>query len=122
MTNEYKFIPKTYSDGYHVVVYPDIWPHRTDHVLNAKDAREKCQTIMEEIKRHVNSVESMSIETENSGLCVYCSGKYEVVTCKDEDGEYYDGCCARAIADREAYDKSVSDNAQEAGKAREEKV
>lgn len=80
--------------GVFVRVDPGLWSQlgsgKNDEI-NArfeKRAQSQCQDIMDEIRRHVDNVESVHMEWETEDVCSHC-GDYWL----EKSDQYNGGCC-----------------------------
>lgn len=102
---------KTNEIGYRVIVEPHtlepfwyrgIMGHDAGMAQRLKDQKANAQTIAEQIKRHVDNVGSVEVETETQEVCSHCGSAWT------EDGsDYNGGCCA----EDEAHNHELAHNA-----------
>lgn len=65
----------------------------------AKDYQERCEQIIDEIKRHVDNVGWTGVEFDSEEICSHCRHSWDVSD-DDSDPEYPKGtplCCEKAI-------------------------
>ncbi|TBW96706.1 hypothetical protein TP46_12350 [Xanthomonas citri pv. aurantifolii] len=56
----------------------------------AKQYEERCREIVDQIKRHVDDVRSVEIESDHEAICSHCGSEWS-----EEDDAYNGGCCER---------------------------
>ncbi len=66
-----------------------------DPVRRAKLYHERCESMIEQIKRHIDDVGSVYIEHETECSCPYCGNSWT----PDEKG--YNGCCDEQELERD---------------------
>lgn len=57
----------------------------------AKDYRERCEGIADDVKRHVDNVAYVGVESDTESLCPYCRGAWM----PEEHG--FNGCCDEEV-------------------------
>lgn len=65
----------------------------------AKDYEERCEEIIDQVKRHVDNVGWIGIECDSKEVCSHCGCNWDVLD-NDSDPEYPKGtplCCNRAV-------------------------
>ena len=65
----------------------------------AKDYEQRCEEIIDQVKRHVDNVGWIGIECDSKEVCSHCGCNWDVSD-DDSDPEYPKGtplCCERAI-------------------------
>ena len=70
----------------------------------SKDYEERCEEIVEQVKRHVNNVGWIGIESDTEEVCSHCGNTWDVSP-DDSDPNYPKGtplCCNRAIEEFKA--------------------
>jgi len=98
---------KTIRENFRIIVEPrslgDYGYVRTsdrlfypDEEKRAKEYRNRCEDIEEQIKRHVDNVEYVRIECDEKVVCTYCGWGWEIDL---ETGQ--PSCCEEAIAEFE---------------------
>lgn len=68
-----------------------------DEQRRLKKYRERCEEIVEQIRRHVDNVGGVYVETEKEAVCEYCGSTWT----EGEESPHNGGCC---IKDIEVYD------------------
>ena len=58
---------------------------------HSKELQRDCETIVKEIKRHIDNIQSVTVEYDTEELCSFCNERWEI----DEDG--CPTCCNAAI-------------------------
>lgn len=52
--------------------------------------KQRCQEIVEEVRRHVDNIGHVSIESDQSDVCEHCGSAWT-----EESNEYNGGCCEK---------------------------
>lgn len=95
------------NENYRVVIEPrglgdfgfvrtGDWIVSNDKAVIAEMYRERCEEILADVKRHVDSVGSASVECDAVGYCSHCGWQWT-----EDSADYNGGCCAK---DQEAED------------------
>ena len=95
---------RTVLGNFRVVVEPTVsWYTRrtmsSDPEGYAKTVRRDCETIVDQIKRHVDDFESVIVDFDKVDLCEHCGYLWT------EDNPHYNGGCCQA--DQDAYEQSL---------------
>ena len=91
----------TLKENYRVVVEPNrsYWT-RGDLKELEEEKRNTCESIVDDIKRHVDDVNSVEVIFDESEICEFCQTEWEVWEEEEfEDGGYIKGepvCCNKA--------------------------
>ncbi len=75
---------QTSVTGHYVHVDPDNWMYPDD----MDKERGCCESIASEIKRHVDGIGPVTIETETAAVCEFCGNPWT-----EDDSEFNGGCC-----------------------------
>ena len=91
----------TLKENYRVVVEPNrsYW-NRGDLKELEEDKRNTCESIVDDIKRHVDDIQSVDVEFDESEICEFCQRVWEIWEEESEDGGYIKGepvCCNKAM-------------------------
>ena len=70
-------------DNYRVIV----WPRTHTYGIPHGDPAETCKDILNQIKRHIDEVETVEITSDKADSCSHCGA------CWTEDGDDYNGGC-----------------------------
>ena len=86
---------KTRLENFRVVVEPKVCFYTRQALLRDPEEYEKtlrrdCETIMEQIKRHVDDVHSVWVESDEVSHCEHCGYSWT------EDNPHYNGGCCQA--------------------------
>lgn len=68
----------------------------------AKAYEERCQDIAEQIKRHVDEVGYITIESDREAVCEHCGADWT-----EESADYNGGCCSK---DEEAHEAALAES------------
>ncbi len=68
---------KTLIKNYRVVIEPNYSLYLRDEERE-EDARRTCESIIEDIKRHVDDVDSVELDYEENEICEFCKEEWEV--------------------------------------------
>lgn len=83
------------ATGYHVEVSPGctLFPRHSRLEYAVKDERVQCETMVDQIKRHVDDVGSVSVveEQEDEWVCSFCGYPWS----EADDSPHNGGCCAK---------------------------
>ena len=94
---------KIIKENYRIIIEPNRSLYLRG-LAREEDAERTCESIIEDIKRHVDEVESTEIIYDTEEICEFCNREWEVY---DEDGEedgvifYKDTpvCCTEAVTE-----------------------
>lgn len=78
---------KTEVTGYYIKVNTPKWRYLNDPIAAQKDV---CEKMADQIRRHVDDVDSVEIIEETEDVCEYCGR-----TWTEPQDNYNDGCCSR---------------------------
>jgi hypothetical protein len=97
----------TITENYRVIIYPrsigdfgwaSISPQAIEpnYIKRQEMYKDKCEEIIDDVKRHVNNVGSVNIEYDSREICEFCKSDWE----QDEvTGEPQ--CCVKAVKEFE---------------------
>lgn len=91
---------KKVVEGYHVKVEPYIGYSRYD----VAEAKQICQSIIDQIKRHVDDVNYTELVEESHLECEFCGYKWS----EDPDSPHNGGCCGKDADIMEQTENEVS--------------
>ena len=89
---------KIIKENYRVIIEPHYALYLRGEELE-EDARRTCESIVEDIKRHVDEVGRVDIENDSREICEFCLREWDVYEKDDlEDGIVagLPGCCNKA--------------------------
>ena len=86
----------TQQSNWRVEVEPRQYSHTTATVL-----QERCESIAEQIRRHVDDFRSVEVVCDNEAVCCYCGSKWT-----ERGVDYNGGCCSKDILDQEAREQN----------------
>jgi hypothetical protein len=88
---------QTTEENYRVVVEPRRW--RWGALKHDFD-RETCESILEQIRRHVDDVQDSYISFDIVETCEHCGAEWT-----EDDSDYNGGCCEE---DQAAYESRIN--------------
>jgi len=68
----------------------EVYPQTTAYGIKVSEEKDVCQSILNDIKRHVNDVQHAHIVYDEIARCSYCFDRWT------EDGDTYNGGCCEA--------------------------
>ena len=75
----------------------EVYPKTTVYGIKVAEEKTVCESMIAEIKRHVNDVSSACLVSDDVSVCAFCGRAWT------ESGNLYnDGCCAADIDAQEA--------------------
>lgn len=89
---------KIIKENYHVVVEPNYSLYLRDEERE-EDARITCESIAEEIKRHVDDVNSIETVCDEREICEFCETNWDAYEKDDSENGIVaglPGCCNKA--------------------------
>jgi hypothetical protein len=73
----------------------EVFPKTTAYGFMVAEEEDVCKTMLADINRHVNDVQTAYISSDNDPVCASCGSRWT------EDGDAYNGGCCKADQDAE---------------------
>ena len=106
---------KTEQSGFRVVIEPrrlgDLGSVSMSDSMVCRDEkdrlrqyRERCEEILDDVRRHVGNVGHAGIEFDTDHVCEHCCARWT-----EKDDEYNGGCCEKDQAAQDARDAATGE-------------
>ena len=73
----------------------EVYPKTTVYGITVAEEEDVCKTMLADIKRHVNDVQTAYVASDSDPVCASCGSRWT------EDGDTYNGGCCNADQDAE---------------------